>query len=249
MPKLRRAHSDSCTQCGKQALCGVGDSQTPVCKDHLDAYLESAINRATQLRDLLAMDGVWSCVGCGCTDLSACVVNGVPCRWVKEPGDPGGPLCSRCDQGARLVGEVSLEELAAGPLADQLLARQLRAAETTAIADALEEIALAPKGGEGGAVDGRDWDEAALKERAWSLAVKYLAELATGNTKVQSEDLLLSRTQAICLQIELQRKLRRYGIVEITQLSARPGRFAGSGAFRITMRVPDRRVNEPGIPS
>lgn len=45
-----------------------------------------------------------TCRGCGCTDLEACLVDGVPCSWVEpdlcsacwDEGMTGAKACERC---------------------------------------------------------------------------------------------------------------------------------------------------------
>lgn len=39
-----------------------------------------------------------TCDACGCTDMRACVTDGVPCSWVQVDYDEGTGICSACVQ-------------------------------------------------------------------------------------------------------------------------------------------------------
>jgi hypothetical protein len=42
-----------------------------------------------------------TCIGCGCTDESACVsIDDVPCFWIRKDIDAGVGVCSHCPEDA-----------------------------------------------------------------------------------------------------------------------------------------------------
>lgn len=42
------------------------------------------------------VEDVATCIGCGCTDLRACVSHGQPCHWLEVDYAQGVGVCSSC---------------------------------------------------------------------------------------------------------------------------------------------------------
>jgi hypothetical protein len=55
---------------------------------HLGQSLQDLVRETIEIRS--RRGGLRTCRSCGCTDLQACVVEGVPCSWVEAD------LCSAC---------------------------------------------------------------------------------------------------------------------------------------------------------
>lgn len=50
-------------------------------------------------------DPIATCIGCGCTDLRACVVANKPCSWIRLDRDQGVGVCSCCPTSVGLFDE------------------------------------------------------------------------------------------------------------------------------------------------
>ncbi len=51
------------------------------------------------------LDPVATCIGCGCHDLKACVVNRKPCSWIRLDRDQEVGVCSCCPASVSLFDE------------------------------------------------------------------------------------------------------------------------------------------------
>lgn len=95
----------TCQYCYQEAVLYTGMPPVPVCAYHFDRSFGSAMQIAMRILGLLYG---WQCAGCGCTDANPCVsAGGDPCHWEVASTAPGGPLCSRCARGKRLVEEAA----------------------------------------------------------------------------------------------------------------------------------------------
>lgn len=41
-------------------------------------------------------DGLNTCIGCGCDDVHACLVDGMPCSWLRLDPEARAGVCSGC---------------------------------------------------------------------------------------------------------------------------------------------------------